>query len=480
MSVVTEPVPDGTFFGRSAGFVVGATDISVLDDANLGFPTEAGVAPAGGEGLVFGFSFVGSLRNVTGTADGLASHKGALLGVAVAAIPVPSLFAERNEHELYVRTVAQCTRETADKVRSPDGLAPTVFTVIITSRRVHLTKRHPLTISRGTITGSTNLIVTVIHDGFSGSGEMAPSDVTGDTPESAELDLGEWAEALEDLSPDEFQRIDAALAHVGASDRGAVRAALDMACHDWWGRSLNQPVWRLLGLDNTRIAPTSLTIGINPPDVIRTVVPEILNRTRALYLKVKLGQSAGIDADMAMFAAVQESAATTDVPTQWRVDANGGWDVPSAQMMIGWLADRGVLSVEQPLAQGNEEGLPFIYRTTTVPIFADESVRVASDVADLSDRVHGVNLKLMKCGGIREGLRIIHTARAHGLKVMIGCMGESSLAISAGAQIAPLVDVVDLDSHLNLVDDPFVGASYVHGRVIPTDAPGLGVEVRPS
>ena len=175
----------------------------------------------------------------------------------------------------------------------------------------------------------------------------------------------------------------------------------------------------------------------------------------------------------------QEAATAAGFAPQWRVDANGGWDVASAQMMIEWLADRGVIEVEQPLAQGMEDGLSFVYRTTTIPIFADESVRVASDVADLADRVHGVNLKLMKCGGLREGLRIIHTARAHGLKVMIGCMGESSLAISAGAQLAPLADAVDLDSHLNLLDDPFVGASYVDGRIVPNDRPGLGVsEVR--
>ncbi len=347
--------------------------------------------------------------------------------------------------------------------------------MFLTSRRIDLTKRHPLTISRGTIRGSTNVVVTVSHEGVSGMGEMAPSDVTGDSAESAELDLTEWASVLHDHAPDEFDRIDHALRAIGAPDRGAVRAALDIACHDWWGRSLGRPVWRLLGLDATRVPATSLTIGINPPDVIREVVPEILNRTRAAYLKVKLGQAAGVDADKEMFLAVQEAARRAGFVPKWRVDANGGWDVSGAQSMIEWLAERGVIEVEQPLAQGREEELPMLFRTTTIPIFADESVRVASDVADIADRVHGVNFKLMKCGGLREGLRIIHTARAHGLRVMIGCMGESSLAISAGAQLAPLVDAVDLDSHLNLLDDPFEGASYVDGRIVPNDLPGLGV-----
>ena len=347
--------------------------------------------------------------------------------------------------------------------------------MFITSRRIDLTKRHPLTISRGTIRGSTNVVVTVTHDGVYGMGEMAPSEVTGDSAESADIDLAAWAGVLHDHAPDEFDRIDHVLRGIGAPNRGAVRAALDTACHDWWGRSLGRPVWRLLGLDLTRSPATSLTIGINPPDVIREVVPEILNRTRAEYLKVKLGQTAGIDADQEMFVAVQEAAQRAGFAPKFRVDANGGWDVGGAQKMIEWLAERGVIEVEQPLAQGQEDELPILFRTTTIPIFADESVRVASDVADIADRVHGVNFKLMKCGGLREGLRIIHTARAHGLRVMIGCMGESSLAISAGAQLASLVDAVDLDSHLNLLDDPFVGASYVDGRIVPNDRPGLGV-----
>jgi L-Ala-D/L-Glu epimerase len=350
--------------------------------------------------------------------------------------------------------------------------------MIITSRRVELTKRHALTISRGTIRSSTNVIVTVVHDGVSGHGEMAPSDVTGDTAESFELDLGEWAAVLHDLAPDEFEAIDAALVSIGVSDRGAARAALDMACHDWWGRSVGRPVWRLLGADRSRVQPTSLTIGINPPDVIREVVPEILSRTRASYLKVKLGQPAGLDADREMLVAVQEAAAKAGFSPAWRVDANGGWDTVSAQKMSGWLAERDVTMVEQPLPPELEDEFGDVLGSSPIPVFLDESIRVASDVARLASVAHGVNLKLMKCGGLREGMRIIHTARAHGLHVMIGCMGESSLAISAGAQLAPFVDAIDLDSHLNLLDDPFVGAPYVDGRVVPNDQPGLGVAER--
>ena len=143
--------------------------------------------------------------------------------------------------------------------------------------------------------------------------------------------------------------------------------------------------------------------------------------------------------------------------------------------MLPWLAARGVEFVEQPLPRGQEADLPALFQDRPLPLYVDESVRIARDVPPLAHCVDGVNLKLMKCGGIREALRIIHTARACGLKVMIGCMSETSLAISAAAQLAPLADALDLDSHLNLNPDPFTGACYQDGRVVPNREPGLGV-----
>ncbi len=144
--------------------------------------------------------------------------------------------------------------------------------------------------------------------------------------------------------------------------------------------------------------------------------------------------------------------------------------------MIAWLADRGVTYVEQPLAEADHDNLLRLYRSSELPLYADESIHTSNDVAALADRVHGVNLKLMKCGGITGAMEIIHTAKAHGLGVMIGCMGESTLAISAGAAIGGFADHLDLDSHLNLIDDPFTGAHYEDGRVFPNNCPGLGVQ----
>jgi L-Ala-D/L-Glu epimerase len=341
----------------------------------------------------------------------------------------------------------------------------------ISLQRFVVTKRHALTISRGTSAGSENLLVEVEFEGITGIGEMAPTSggAVAETADSAEALLSRWRALLADAAPWELQRVDLLLEGQGGH---AARAALDIALHDWLGKRLGAPIWRLFGLDRERIPPTSLTVGINPPDVIREVVPEILERTGALALKVKLGSPAGIDADKASFAAAQEAAAR---PVLWRVDANGGWDPESARAMIAWLAERGVEFVEQPLPRGRESDLPAVHRASPLPIYADESVYTAADIPPIAGSVDGVNLKLMKCGGLREALRIIHTARAHGLRVMMGCMSESSLAITAAAHLSPLADALDLDSHLNLLDDPFVGAAYQQGRLIPSDLPGLGV-----
>jgi L-alanine-DL-glutamate epimerase-like enolase superfamily enzyme len=258
---------------------------------------------------------------------------------------------------------------------------------------------------------------------------------------------------------------------------GAARAALDMAMYDWVGKRAGVPVYALLGADPARIAPTSIKVGINPPEVVRERVPELLARLKPSELKIKLGSPDGAEADRAMFAVVRE---LTPACVGLRVDANGGWSVETAISMCAWLAERGVGYVEQPLPAGQEADLAAVRNVSPIPIFADESCRFASDIPKLARGVDGVNLKLMKAGGIREGLRLIHTARAHGLKVMMGCMSESSLAIAASVHLSPLADFLDLDSHLNLLPDPCCGLRWEEGRVLPPDAPGLGVRLTES
>ena len=250
-----------------------------------------------------------------------------------------------------------------------------------------------------------------------------------------------------------------------------VVAALDMALWDLRAKQASLPLYKLLGLSR-KVVPTSVTVGINPPEVVRERIPLLLDGTGVKALKIKLGSPEGLDADQEMFSAVLEM--TKNRSTIIRVDANGGWTVPEAKKMMQWLADRGVEYIEQPLKKGQEDDLIHLFKDRPLPIYVDESCRVSSDIPNFSDRVDGVNLKLMKCGGITEALRIVSTARAFGLKTMIGCMGESSVSIAAGASIGSLFDYIDLDSHLNLDPDPCNGAEMTDGRILPSDNLGHG------
>ena len=250
-----------------------------------------------------------------------------------------------------------------------------------------------------------------------------------------------------------------------------VVAALDMALWDLRAKQASLPLYKLLGLSR-KVVPTSVTVGINPPEVVRERIPLLLDGTGVKALKIKLGSPEGLDADQEMFSAVLEM--TKNRSTIIRVDANGGWSVPDAKKMMQWLADRGVEYIEQPLKKGQEDDLIHLFKGRPLPIYVDESCRVSSDIPNFADRVDGVNLKLMKCGGITEALRIVSTARAFGLKTMIGCMGESSVSIAAGASIGSLFDYIDLDSHLNLDPDPCNGAEMTDGRILPSDNLGHG------
>jgi muconate cycloisomerase len=219
-----------------------------------------------------------------------------------------------------------------------------------------------------------------------------------------------------------------------------------------------------------------VTIGINPPEVIRERVPDILQRTGAKSLKIKLGCPDGIERDKENFLAAKEAA--EPFAPKLRVDANGGWSVSDAKKMLAWLADRGVDYVEQPLVEGCEDALPELYDNRPIAIFVDESCRFSKDIPRVAGAVDGVNMKLMKCGGLSEALRIVATARAHGLQTMIGCMGESSVSIAAGVAISALLDHIDLDSHLNLNPDPAAGIDMIEGVVTPRDVPGHGAYLK--
>ena len=338
----------------------------------------------------------------------------------------------------------------------------------VSYRLLELQKLYPLTISRGTQTTSENLFVTLSDGAHEGIGELSPavaSAMTGPRGQ-AQLEAFLTPERLNDPNPHDLD----AQMREAAIDPPA-RAALDVALWDLLAKQAGMPLHRLLGLPR-RAVPTSVTIGINPPDVTRERVAEILRKDGAKCLKVKLGSPEGREHDREHFAAAAEAAAPFGA--RLRVDANGGWTPEEAIAMIAWLAGRGVDYVEQPLAEGQEAELPAVFAARRLPIFLDESVRDASSVPGVADRCDGVNLKLMKTGGVTEALRLVATARAHGLKTMIGCMSESSVAIAAGASLGALFDHIDLDSHLNLAPDPADGAPMVDGVVLPAERPGHG------
>ncbi|WP_338460908.1 dipeptide epimerase [Synechococcus elongatus IITB7] len=329
-------------------------------------------------------------------------------------------------------------------------------------------KRFALRISRGSTQATTNLWVRLQQDGIEGWGEASPFS-TGQQPQTTELlseALTAIAPALVNLDPWNQQQFE----DLTRSIPSAARAALDLAVWDWRGKALGQPLWKLWGLDRDRCPVTSVTIGISSPEAGQERLAAWRELFEPALIKVKLGSPEGVEADRALLNALKEVAPITP----FSVDANGGWDVATTRSLADWLVESGVIYLEQPLAKGQEADLLNL-RDLPLPIFVDESVWTSQDVATLSDRVDGINLKLLKTGGLTEALRAIHTARAHGLQLMLGCYSDSSLLNSAAAQLGPLVDYLDLDSHLNLLDDPFRGATIEAGRLVPSDRPGLGV-----
>ncbi len=335
-------------------------------------------------------------------------------------------------------------------------------------------KRFVLKISRGTSSQNQNLAVGILADGITGWGEAVPFTIGTQTQSIEQISTALQAivPKLAAYHPYQRQAIERLMAECQLPS--AARAAIDLALYDWLGKSVGLPLWQLWGLDREKIVPISVTVGINTPDGARERIRGWLEIFEARFLKIKLGNPAGIGADHEMMLAVKD-----EIPNaKLTVDANGGWNLAEAIEMSGWLADLGVEYLEQPLARGNESQFLDLKRESPLPIFADESCFTSKDIPGLVGLVDGINIKLMKSGGLTEAMRMIDTARAHGLQVMFGCYSDTVLANTAAAQLSPLADYLDLDSHLNLIDDPFVGAKLVDGRLMPGCAPGVGVVAR--
>lgn len=335
-----------------------------------------------------------------------------------------------------------------------------------------LKKLVPLTISRGTRTHSTVFWLRWTEEGVEGWGEMGPLAIdaypqTEDVLQAAFAAAKPW---LDGASAWDRLAIERRLAAEGAPS--ALVAGVNLALYDWLGKRLGQPVWRLLGLSAEPGPLTSVTIGIAAPAAAAERARQWLAVGDVRAFKIKLGSPAGAAADREMFAAVH---AVLPAGARVSVDANGGWDLATARAMAAWLAERGVDHLEQPLARGREAELAALHEGCPLPLIVDESCRTSDELARLAGTVDGVNIKLMKCGGLDGALRLVATARAHGLKILLGCYGHTALANTAAAHLGGLADYLDLDSHLNLADDPFRGAELCEGRLRLGPGPGFGV-----
>lgn len=337
---------------------------------------------------------------------------------------------------------------------------------------VLLQKRFPLAISRGVRGNSYNLFLSLDQEGFTGWGEGAPGkNEKANTPEEMQSQLSAFLEETEITSS---EKLNQEAKHWGIAP--CAFAALDIALWDWKAKKAGSPLHQLLNFPKPSV-PTSLTLGIIPPEQVKERISLLLENTTAKALKIKLGSPEGIEADQQMFAQVLESL--QKYPIKIRVDANGGWNTKEAIYMMKWLADRGVDYIEQPLQEGQESELQYLYPNRPLPIYIDESCRYAEDVGKWANYIDGVNLKLMKCGGITEALKIIENAKKYQLKTMIGCMSESSVSIAAAAALSGGVDHIDLDSHYNLSPDPASGVQLIEGVTVPDFVPGHGAFLKP-
>ncbi|MBE6217539.1 MAG: dipeptide epimerase [Bacteroidales bacterium] len=324
--------------------------------------------------------------------------------------------------------------------------------------------RHTFTVSSYSRKTTPGVQVRIDYEGFTGYGEASMPPYLGQTVESvctflSRVNLGQFA--------DPFQ-LETILAYVDSLSPGdnAAKAAVDIALHDLVGKLIGQPWWRLWGLDPSKAPDTTFTIGIDTPEVVREKTRECADRFNILKVKV------GLDNDKEMISTIRE---ITDLPLA--VDANQGWkDREKALDEIFWLKEQGVVMVEQPMARERMDDNAWITERSPLPIFADESIQRLADIPSVKGAYHGINIKLMKCTGMREGWKMVNYARAEGMKVMVGCMTETSCAVSAAAQLSPAVDFCDLDGNLLITNDLFRGMEVIDGHIVLPDRPGIGLE----
>ena len=330
-------------------------------------------------------------------------------------------------------------------------------------RPYELQLRHVFTIANSSRTTTPVVLTEIEYDGITGYGEASMPPYLGETQASV-------IEFLKKVNLEQFSSpfgLEDILTYVDkiAANNTAAKASIDIALHDLTGKLMGQPWHKIWGLDASKAPSTTFTIGMDTPEVVRQKTRE----DAPLYhiLKVKLGS--GGDKEM-----IEAIRSVTDKPVA--VDVNQGWtDKHHAIDMIHWLKEHGIVMIEQPMPEYQLDDMAWVTERSPLPVFADESFRRLTDVLRLKGVVHGVNIKLMKCTGMREAWKILTTARAANMKVMMGCMTETSCAVSAAAQLSPAVDWADLDGNLLISNDVFKGTMVVDGKLVLNGLPGIGV-----
>jgi L-alanine-DL-glutamate epimerase-like enolase superfamily enzyme len=327
---------------------------------------------------------------------------------------------------------------------------------------LNIRTRHPFIIARGGQSDYRTVWVKLTDaDGVQGWGEAAPARIYGESTETVLAALQVYGQSLPDdpFAIEDIERRWETSLQLNPSARCALSAAL----HDLVGKKLGIPVYQMWGLDPAKAPRSTFTIGIDTVEKLRLKVQEA---EQYPILKIKLGT----DRDLEILQTIRALT-----KKELRVDANTGWNVKQAIRMLPVLEEFGVTVLEQPLPAGDLEGLATVTRASRIPVIADESCLVAADIPGLVGKVDGINIKLAKCGSLREAIRMTAIARAHHMMVMVGCMIETSIAITAAAHFTPLVDIVDLDGAALLGADPFAGATIDGGQVRLPTAPGLGL-----
>ena len=331
----------------------------------------------------------------------------------------------------------------------------------VKTRRLFL--KDTWTISRNSSDYKDNVFVKIIMDGTAGYGEAAPNVRYGEDAEKTTNRIESMRPLLEENDLWHYADLKTAI-FAGITDQNCARCALDIAIMDWVGKKLGVPLYKMWGLDKSKTPLTSFSIGIDTIDVIKRKVTEA---DKYPVLKIKVGR----DNDEEIIEAVRS---ITDKPI--RVDANEGWKTKEVALeKIKWLQQQGVEFIEQPMPADMIEETKWLRERIEMPIVADEAVKTAADIPKLAEAYDGINIKLMKAGGIQEALRMIQLAKVMNMKIMLGCMIESSIAISAAAHLSPLIDWADLDGNLLLREDPFQSAAVEKGKLILNDRPGLGI-----